>query len=178
MGGLWGPCWGLLGVSGAALGPLWAQGWTFVVPGVARGVLRGPLGVFGRSLGCLWGSLGGPWGGFGGHRGTLGGPQGSQGGSWGASGVPFGALFGLVGQRKIIEKPLVFVVFLQYGGSWGGLERELCDLGESGGVLGGLGGALRGLGGASGRLGGRRGGSKGSSGGALGPPVGPWGVRR
>ncbi len=95
-------------------------------------------------MGDPWGSLGHPSGVVRGHRGVLGGRQGSQGGSWGVSGVPFGALFGLVWQCEIIEKPLFFIAFSQCGVPGGASERALGPSGGRGEGPWGPGGRQRG----------------------------------
>ena len=120
---------GALGVHGGPWGSLGGP-W-----GVLWGSWGGPWG----SLGSPWGPLGGPWGSLGRSLGILGGPWGHQGVLGGTLGVPKGvlgslggALLELLGQREIIEKPLVFIAFSQCGAPGGASERALGGAGRSG----------------------------------------------
>ena len=59
--------------------------------------------------------------------------------------MPFGALFGPLGQREIIEKTLCFIAFSQDGGSQGGIRESFGTFGRGAlGVLGGSFGAPQG----------------------------------
>ena len=148
--------------------------------GPRDGLLR-PQGLVKGSLGSSWGSLGvlgGPWGGFRGHLGV---PRGPKEGHEEPLGVPFGVVFGLLRQRRIIEKRCVLLLFRNMEGPRGH-ERELWDLrGPRDGLLwsqgspeGSLGGPFRVFGGSLGALWG----SLGSLPGSLGGPWGTLGVPR
>ena len=89
------------------------------------GNLRDPWGNLGGTLGGPWGSQGGlggdlceprrvlgvPGGGLGGPGEPLWGSWGALGGAKGFLGGSWGSLLGLLGHRKIIEKPCVLLCF-------------------------------------------------------------------
>ncbi len=96
-------------------------------PGDPRGGLWGTCGSQGgswESLGVAWGALGSPCGDLGV---PWGGAKGPLGGSW-------GSLLGLLGHRKIIEKPCVFLYFRNIadsGGHWGAPRGSKGTQGET-----------------------------------------------
>ncbi len=109
------------------------------------GTLLGPKMGLKWTRGALGGSLGRP-----------GGPRGGSGGPLGALGSPREAPWGLWGLKQIIENPLCFIIFLQYGGFRGSLGRprgaQRDRRGGRGGPRGAQGRPEGGPGGSKGRL--------------------------